>query len=116
MKNIVILLLLFVGSCATSKTIQSNPDKALSVSFNSIGSGIDYKAVTALDKYIEQFQTAEKITLAVTKNQKGKEGEQSYCINLKPLKAAQQTKFIDGAKQVLSAGKWVTVAEKEKCE
>ncbi|MCX6198473.1 MAG: hypothetical protein NTY88_04510 [Bacteroidetes bacterium] len=115
MKNITILLLLCLSACAASKKVESNPSKTLVVSFYSIGSGIDYKTKTEFDKYVEQFQNTEKKTLPVSKVQKGREGEYDYCIDLKPLSSTEQTKFIDGAKQLLNTGQWIRIAEKEKC-
>jgi hypothetical protein len=116
MKTFTLLLLLFLSSCAAGKKAQTSTGKVLTVSFSSVGSGIDYKSKTGLDKYIEDFQQREKATLPVNIVKRGKEGEQSYCIELKQLSPVEQTKFIDGAKQLLSAGKWIAIQEKENCQ
>ena len=116
MKTLNLILLLFVYSCSGSKFSQTTTHKEkFATSFFSIGSGIDYKGKAAYDKFIEEFQKKESITLQVVKVKWGKEGEEDYCIDLKPVSAKQRDEFIQGAKQLLGSSTLVKIREVDTC-
>ena len=116
MRNLGVLLLLFCFSCSESKNLHQTHKENLSVSFFSIGAGIDYPKKVELDKFIESFQKSESVTLVIEKHKWGKEGEEDYCIDLSPLSQGKRGKFIEDAQQLLKTSKLVRVNEVDGCK
>ncbi len=115
MKNLSLIFFLFFFSCVGSKKLETEHKDKLSISFFSIGSGIDYQKKIEYDKFIENFQKNEKVSLVVAKSNWGKEGEEDYCIDLKTLSKNKQEKFIEGSKQLLSTGAHIRITEVDSC-
>jgi hypothetical protein len=119
------LLLLFAIACTNAK--KSKPsipsDSAIaqdslyrfSVSFISIGSGIDHKAKKQFVEFISQFNSKNKASIEPEIVSWGREGETDYCFKLSGLNAAQQTKFIQETKEQLNASKNVRYNENCTC-
>ncbi len=107
---------MFLGACTTSKQTQVATHKqSFAVSFYSIGAGIDIKAKNALDRFIQEFQEKEKLTLLVEKRKWGKEGEEDYCVDLKSFSNRKRDNFTQQAKQILDASKLVRIRELDHC-
>lgn len=66
----------------------------LSVSFISIGAGIDRKAKPQYSKYIIEFAQKNKIKLNCEIVNWGREGEVDYCFELTELDEKQQELFL----------------------
>lgn len=131
MKYLVsLMLLLSLVACKGSKgTTKAEPPQTpetpvvesadqmyrLSVSFISIGAGIDHKSKTAYDAWIKEFESQNKVTLAHETVGWGREGEVDYCFLLKELKPAQQTEFINTTKKTFEGNTLVHIKENTAC-
>ena len=116
MNKIVIFLLLF-ASCSASKSLHQVARKEkLSVSFFSIGSGIDYKKKVELDRFILDFQKSENVSLNIEKYKWGKEGEEDYCIDLKQISKDRQSLFVEKVRQLSASSNLIKINEVDSCK
>ncbi|MGZ3900566.1 MAG: hypothetical protein ACXVNM_04990 [Bacteroidia bacterium] len=119
MKNLIILLssVLVVGlsSCKHKQKAQETPKTdpqpkteavtcEVTVSFGSMGTGIDGKKYDEIKKMIEDKK------LKYTEKQQGREGERKLCLPLTELTGSDKTTFIDQLKKSASSGQLVSVS------
>lgn len=116
--------MLFFACTNTKKSTPSNPSGSFitkdslyrfSVSFISIGSGIDHKAKKQFTEFITQFNSNNKVIIEPEVVAWGREGETDYCFKLNEVKAAQQIKFIEETKELLKSSKNVRYNENCTC-
>ena len=100
-------------SAAQNKASNIVSDRILVVSFISIASGIDYKAVPGFEKSMQDFnaETSCKITYEI-KNW-GREGERDYCI--RSTDTACLSKFATLAKESFKGNERILINENGKC-
>jgi hypothetical protein len=116
MKNFIILLsgVLIVGlsNCKHKQKAAETPKPAttevvnceITVSFGSMGTGIDGKKYDEIKKMIEDKK------LKYTEKQQGREGERKLCLPLTELNATEKASFIDQLKKTASGGQLVSVS------
>jgi hypothetical protein len=119
------LLLLFAIACTNAKkSTPSIPSDSViaqdslyrfSVSFFSIGGGIDHKAKKQFTEFIIQFNSNNKPVIEPEVVAWGREGETDYCFKLSEVNAVQQIKFIEETKELLKSSKNVRYNENCKC-
>jgi hypothetical protein len=85
------------------------------VSFISIGSGIDHKAREEFMGFIKQFGEQNSVTIRTEKSSWGREGESDYCMKLEELTSEQQEQFITATKDILKNSKRVRYRENSIC-
>ncbi len=85
------------------------------VSFISIGSGIDHKAHEEFIAFIKLFDTQNSVTILTEKSSWGREGESDYCMKLQELTLEQQEQFITATKDILKNSKRVRYRENSIC-
>lgn len=85
------------------------------VSFISKGAGTDYQMKQKYDAFITDFETRNKIKLALSKASWGREGEVDYCFDIKELSKEIVEKFIAESKAVLSASDRINIGENTNC-
>lgn len=85
------------------------------VSFISIGSGIDHQAREEFMVFIKQFSEQNSVTIRTEKSSWGREGESDYCMKLEELTSEQQEKFITATKDILKNSKRVRYRENSTC-
>jgi hypothetical protein len=122
MKNLILFcFLLSIVSCSTSKTAidirtESNVETyRFSVSFYSIGTGIDVKAKQSFMSFLREFEEKNKVNISYETSQWGKEGEVDFCFKLAELDMKGQLAFIKESKANLSAATHVIFKENEVC-
>jgi hypothetical protein len=110
-----------MDSIATDSTIASDGEKSpdpapqsskvkncyLKVSFISIGSGIDSKAVKQLLTEISTFEKAENVRLTFDKKAWGREGEIDYCFSSLGLTDPQRDKWTKRVKKAFQGNELV---------
>jgi hypothetical protein len=97
-----------------------NPDPIvtatrLTVSFISIGAGIDSKAKEKFIKFVAGFETRNKVKLASEIVGWGREGEVDFCYDLAALKPLQRAAFVQEAKAQVNGNELVKVMENKPC-
>ena len=97
-----------------SETV-SDSSYVLKVSFFSIGSGIDGKVRQEYERYINEFQTTNNVTIVFDKTSWGKEGEIDYCIKLTGLTKELQQEFIQSTKDKIKDSKRIRLYENTTC-
>lgn len=83
----------------------------LSVSFYSIGSGIDQETRAKFEKFVAEYSPQ----VTVQSKRWGREGEIDYCFRLAELTKDQQEDFIRKAKNVIGSSKLVHFNENASC-
>ncbi len=86
MKNLVLVLIMVAGPLALANRESGGrlAARAVYVQFTSIGTGIDYFTQKKLQQYIAKAKHSKKIA-DYTYEQKGREGEAFYCVELKDV-------------------------------
>ncbi len=86
MKNLVLALLMVTGPIALANRESGGrlAARAVYVQFTSIGTGIDYFTQKKLQQYIAKAKHSKKIA-DYTYEQKGREGEATYCVRPKDV-------------------------------
>lgn len=123
MKNIIVMLAMAViASCSNARSgIEKHNSEAengryrLTVSFISIGSGIDREAKNRLDSFIREYSQRVGVEILTESRTWGREGEIDYCLALKELTAEQQSVFVLKAKEILANSTRVKVDENASC-
>jgi len=87
----------------------------LTISFNSIGAGIDYKTKEKYDAFIKEYEKQNKVNISFEITPWGKEGEIDYCFLLKELAPDMQLDFIKRSKEISGASKTIGVEENSPC-
>lgn len=120
MKNYIILLaslvIISLSACKHKQKAQQTGVKpepkteevmkcAVTVSFGSMGTGIDGKRYDEIKKMIEDKK------LKYNEKQQGREGERKLCLPLTELNANEKASFIDQLKKTASSGQLVSVSE-----
>ena len=72
------------------------------VSFISIGSGIDKKAKNQYEQYLKDFELKNNVSISYEKKYWGREGEVNFCFMLNELKKEEQESFILQSKNLLT--------------
>ena len=97
----------------TATSITTQPGKvnyAFIVSFISIGSGIDHKALEKLDKYLENNPKKP----VYDKIQRGREGELEYRFGLKEFSTSEAKNFIAEVKKAVGTTDLVKFSENQE--
>jgi hypothetical protein len=102
------------------KADPSRPDPIVSnyrltVSFISIGSGIDSKAKEKYDNFVLDFGKKNKVKLPHETVTWGREGEVDYCFKLAELDQNKQAEFVKESMALLTGNKRVQFKEKTTC-
>lgn len=87
----------------------------LTVSFISIGGGIDYAAKQKYDAFVADFGKRNKTKLAHETVGWGREGEVDYCFKLAELKDAQKSAFVTESKAMFVGNDLVKLKENASC-
>ena len=85
------------------------------VSFISIGAGIDYKAKAKFDAFVIDFGKRNGGKLKFETVGWGREGETDYCFALTELNARQQGAFVQESKALLKDNELVQMTENAAC-
>ena len=88
----------------------------LVVSFYSIGSGSDAKAINQFETMLADYQVQHNLRIAFDKTPWGREGEVDYCVRLDNLKSDEQSNFILMTKEVLFQSQLVHITENALCK
>ncbi|MBS1536973.1 MAG: hypothetical protein JST20_04425 [Bacteroidetes bacterium] len=125
---LIIAFALVIGSCKsvkntsetsqtqlTEKTMKLDSVYRFTVSFISIGSGIDHKAQELFNKYINDYREKNNQTIVVETSKWGREGEIDYCMNLNELTVSQQELFIADIKNLLKTSTRIKYKENSIC-
>lgn len=99
---------------AKTDTIPSD-NYRLSVSFYSIGSGIDGEWMLKFEESIGTYSQHINKTIDYERANWGREGETDFCLRLTELTPAQQSDFIAKTKDLLKTAKWVNIFENQPC-
>jgi len=117
-------LLLAIACTSTNKTVEKSTSEAsvlpdsiyrFTVSFISIGSGIDGKERQRFNVFVAQFNSDNEVTITPEMVNWGREGETDYCIEMADLSDDLQTKFIAETKELLNASTLVRYKENSVC-
>lgn len=125
MKITVISLVLFFtyAACSMCKKAEMNQTVAaetsatkdssyrFTVSFISIGSGIDKKAKNQYEQFLKDFELKNNVTILYEKKYWGREGEVNFCFMLNELKKEEQESFILQSKNLLANSTLVRFVE-----
>jgi hypothetical protein len=140
MKSIYLFLLLSIAlssyNCSGSKksSTNNNPVKTenaenksntqsqsgkkifrFTVSFISKGAGTDYQIRQKYDAFVSDFETKNKVKIAISKAAWGREGEMDYCIDFNDLSKEIIERFISESKAVLSVSDRINIGENTEC-
>ena len=85
------------------------------VSFISIGSGIDHKAREEFNAFIQQYNAKHNVSITTENASWGREGEIDYCMRLQELTTAQEHNFITETKEILKSSSRVRYQENSTC-
>ncbi len=96
-------------------TISSDINYRFSVSFISIGSGIDKQSKHKYDQYITEYEQKNKLQLSYETTNWGREGEVDYCFKLTELDKKKQKLFIIETKEILKTSSLVRYKENITC-
>lgn len=131
------LFLIILGSCKQAKESSTtnpstekinteikspiNPDSLpatsrLVVTFFSIASGVDFKAVVGFEEFIGEYAAEQGFTVDYEKTHWGREGETDFCLELKELTPEQQTDFVSQARKRLETAEHVSIYENQACK
>jgi hypothetical protein len=105
---------------ANGKVAGGNPDPLvttyrMTVSFISIGAGIDHKGLAAWDKFVAGYEAKNKVTLAHETVSWGREGEVDYCYKLAELKDPKKTDFVNQCKAQVKGNNLIQLKENANC-
>ncbi|MEY3442425.1 MAG: hypothetical protein RLZZ519_706 [Bacteroidota bacterium] len=97
-----------------------NPDPIvtatrLTVSFISIGAGIDFKTKEKFVKFVAGFETRNKVKLVAETVAWGREGELDFCYDLATLKPQLRATFVQEAKALVNGNDLVLTKENTPC-
>ncbi len=87
----------------------------LTVSFISIGGGIDGKAKAKYDNFVLEFAKKNNVKLPHETVTWGREGEVDYCFKLTELDQNKQAEFVKESTGLLTGNKRVIFKEKTTC-
>jgi hypothetical protein len=120
MKQIKIILLFtilgLIGRNAFAqdpKSLQEN--YRVIVSFYSIGSGSDYKAVERFKAFLENYNAKHTQKLMPEVFPWGREGEVDFCFKLKGLKKKSQCKLVQQMHLQLKDAQYIHIEENKPC-
>lgn len=99
----------------TENTITTDPNYRFSVSFISIGAGIDKKAKQQYDQYIKEYEQKNKVKLNYETTNWGREGEIDYCFKITELDKQKQELFVIETKEILKISSLVRYKENTTC-
>lgn len=123
--SISLSILLAIACNSSKKTLENTTAKSIvladsiyrfNVSFISIGSGTDSKAIQQFNAFIILFNSTNKVTIVPEIVAWGREGETDYCLKLSELNVELQNKFIADTKELLKNSKLVRYKENSVCK
>lgn len=108
--TVVLILTGWAGMAQRATKSQNN----LTVSFISIGSGIDYKAENRFLDFVNSFQLKYRLDALYKLSRWGKEGETDYIFNMKKLSIKQKKELKDGLTKLFEGNALVTISDKPR--
>lgn len=87
----------------------------LVISFFSIASGVDDKAIIRFEDSIGEYAGALGINIDYEKTHWGREGETDFCLELRELNSEQQLDFVSKTRELLKTAEHVKIYENEPC-
>lgn len=103
----------------SSSTVSESTDMniyRISISFFSIGGGIDEVMKLKYDEFVKKFENQRGVKLAYEISHWGKEGETDYCFMLLELNSNDKDQFVNESKNILADSKTVAVKENTACK
>lgn len=105
---------------ATNGKVKGTPDPIaatyrMTVSFTSMGGGIDYKAKSTFDKFVSTYEATNKVKLAHETVGWGREGEVDYCYKLAELKDPKKSDFVNQCKAQVKGNDQIELKENTTC-
>lgn len=108
--TVVLILIGWAGWAQRANKSQNN----LTVSFISIGSGIDYKAENRFLDFVNSFQQKYHLEMLYRLSRWGKEGETDYIFNMKKLSTKQKKELKDSLTKLFEGNALVTISDKPR--
>lgn len=99
----------------TENTLLPDSMYRFTVSFISMGSGTDKKAIQQFSQFIEQYNSKKNTQINPAITRWGREGEVTYCLKLTELNKQQQDQFIAATKKLLATSTRVRYYENTAC-
>ncbi len=112
--NLVLIVILILSNCKTAQISNKYPDQYFTISFYSIGTGIDQGAKNLVDNTINSYKKKGHPIICTT-SQWGREGEIDYCFTLQNL-APEIYKTLGNELSTQLNGKQVHIKEKTECK
>lgn len=85
------------------------------VSFISKGAGTDYQIRQKYDAFVTDFETRNKVKIAISKASWGREGEIDYCIEFTNINKEITENFIQESKALLKSSDRINIGENTHC-
>jgi hypothetical protein len=104
----------------TNGKVKGTPDPIaatyrMTVSFTSMGGGIDFKAKSTFDKFVSTYEATNKVKLAHETVGWGREGEVDYCYKLAELKDPKKSDFVNQCKAQVKGKAQIELKENSTC-
>lgn len=99
----------------SEKVLPATGKYLLSVSFISMGAGIDHAAKKKYDQYIKDFGSKYIKGIAHETVGWGREGEVDYCFRLTELETVKKKLFIAETKKMLASNELIQITENTAC-
>ncbi|MEI6815458.1 MAG: hypothetical protein WCL14_02515 [Bacteroidota bacterium] len=87
----------------------------VSISFYSIGSGINHDAFGKMKPFISDFEKAKNVKISVEEYHWGREGEVDFCLPMINIIKDKQQTFVQQLKEAFGNEKMVTITEFCEC-
>jgi hypothetical protein len=98
------------------KSMEVDTNYRFSVSFISIGAGIDRKAKQEYDQFIVDFDQKNNVKLNYEVTSWGREGEVDYCFKLTELNKVQKDQFVAKSKETIKSSTLIRFRENMPCK
>jgi hypothetical protein len=100
---------------SNTQTQEEKKKFRFTVSFISKGAGTDFQIRQKYDAFIGDFESKNKVKIAISKASWGREGEIDYCVDFANLSKEIIEKFIAESKALLSASDRINIGENTEC-
>ena len=87
----------------------------MTISFISMGGGIDHKGKATFEKFVATYEINNKVKLAHETVGWGKEGEVDFCYKLVELKEPKRTDFVNQCKVQVKGNELIQLKENAPC-
>ncbi len=87
------------------------PPYRVSISFYSIGSGINHQALEKWKTFVSDFEKAQNVKISVEEYHWGREGEVDFCLPMINIIKDKQQTFVRQLKEAFANEKMVTITE-----